>query len=116
MKQNIIEAHHTGDIFLCPKCNKEKKYYSTGLCHTCVGHQQYYTNIKNREYRIRKAREQTKKGYSKRRHQMNKIGNMDSIEKLCLDYGFSKEVATAIAMDGIILDEEMKKRNMLLKD
>ncbi len=109
----MIEAHCTGDIFTCPRCDKIRKYYATGLCHACYTHQPYYTNEKYREHKLKKAREQTKSGYRKERRFADKIGNIDSIEKLCLDHGFSKDVATAIAMDGVILDEEMKKRSII---
>ena len=114
MKQKIVEAHLGGDMFLCPCCNKIKKYYATGICQYCYTRQTYHFNKKYREYCLNKAREQTKSGYRKERHLADKIGNMDNIEKLCLEHGFSRDVAEAIAMDGIILDKKMKERGINL--
>jgi len=114
-EQSIIEAHRQGDTFICSRCNKMKKYYATGLCSSCYNHQRYYTNEKHRKHQLKRAKEQTKAGYGKERYLMAKIGNMDNIKKLCLDYDISEDVAEAIAMDGIILDEKMKERGIKLR-
>ena len=58
------------------------------------------------------ARKQAIEGYFKKRYISNKLGNREYIEKLCLNYGFSKEIAKAIAIGGRLLDEKMRERGI----
>lgn len=113
IKQKIIQASNQGDLFTCPICNKEKKYSCLGLCRTCYSNEQYHSSEKAREDKKRRCKKQWNEGYFKKRYLSNKIGNMDNIEKLCLEYGYDKDVANAIAMDGVKLDKEMKKRGII---
>lgn len=62
---------------------------------------------KQREYYQRHADELNAK------QRVNKVGNVANIRKLCLEHNLSKEIATAIAMDGKTLDEKMKERSIL---
>lgn len=59
---------------------------------------------KQREYYQRHADELRAK---------RRIGNPDRIKAICLEHGFSPDVANAIAMDGIILDKKMKERGII---
>jgi len=111
--QKIIQASKQGELFICPICDKERKYACLGLCKTCYNNELYQLSDKVRLTRMKHCKEQFNKGYFKKRHLSNKIGDMDNIEKLCLEKGFSKDVANAIAMDGVVLDLEMKKRGII---
>jgi len=51
-EQKVIEACYQGDIFLCPICNKKKRYNCSGLCKTCYSNERY--QLSERERRSRK--------------------------------------------------------------
>ena len=55
--------------------------------------------------------------YQKRYHQKykwkKKLGRPALIKEICKDFGISEHVAEAIALDGIVLETEMKKRGIL---
>ena len=113
MVQDLIEACCTGDFFICPGCGKLKKYYATGLCKGCYLKNCYYTNEKFRNLMLKRSKLQTLSGYRHERYLADRIGNMDNIERLCLEHGFSKSVSKAIAMDGVILDKKMKDKGIV---
>ena len=106
--QKIIEACYKGDIFKCPCCKQLKEYYSSGMCTRCYEVNLYHTNKRWRQKHLERMKPVHRKHYL-----ADKIGNMDNIEQLCLRHGFSKDVAEAIAMDGIILDKKMKERGII---
>lgn len=89
-------------IKYCCRCkiplNKENSY----ACFT-----------KTRTYICRKCYKKKQNKYKKIRYRIDRIGDMDRIEKLCLEHGFSVDVAKAIAMDGVILDEKMKEKGLV---
>ena len=109
----LIEPHKKGDVFICQGCNKEKKYYQSGLCSSCYKMNLYYTNEKYRLNCIRAMNRYRETDRYKLKSASDKIGNMDNIEKLCLEHGFSPDVAEAIAMDGVILDKKMKEKGII---
>ena len=115
IKQKTIQATKQGEMFICPICNKEKKYSCLGLCRTCYNNELYQSSEKVRENKKLRCKKQWDKGYFRKRYYSNKVGNMDNIEKLCLEHGYSKDVANAIAMDGVELDKEMEKRGIIPK-
>ena len=43
-----------------------------------------------------------------------KVGNTENIKQICKDHDISDEIATAIALDGKVLDQKMRERGMLL--
>jgi hypothetical protein len=109
-EQNIITvpAHYIGDIFKCPGCNRKKKYCGYGLCKSCCELNEYHTNPRRHKVVI-----DARNKYEKQKRFHEKIGNMDNIEKICLEHGFSPDVAEAIAMDGIILEKKMKEKGII---
>lgn len=111
--QEIIQACHGGQLFLCPVCKQEARYSCLGLCRSCYHTDKYFSDAEFRQRCKDKVRKQRLQGYGKKIHLSNKLGNMDNIEKLCLKHGFDAEVAKAIAMDGVFLEEEMKKRGII---
>jgi len=42
-------------------------------------------------------------------HNLGKPGDPDTIREMCVDFGISEEIADAIAMDGVVLDNKMKE-------
>jgi len=61
--------------------------------------------------KFRQARLKSTKKYQ-RKHCRLGLGNPKRIKEICKDFGFSEEVCNAIALDGIVLDEVMKKRGI----
>ena len=62
--------------------------------------------------KFRQARLKSTKKYQ-RKHCRLGLGNPKRIKEICKDFGFSEEVCNAIALDGIVLDEVMKKRGII---
>ena len=49
-----------------------------------------------------------------RRRERNKLGNTEIIIHICKEHGISDEIATAIALDGKVLDRKMREGGMLI--
>jgi len=74
---------------------------------------------KRREYMQRpevkaKYREYYQRPEVKAKAKTVKIGNFENIKRICIEHGFSEDVANAIAMDGEVLNKKMRERGILL--
>ena len=72
---------------------------------------------KQREYYQRpdvkaKQREYRQRPDVKAKQRVGK-GNPERLKELCLEYGFSDDIAEAIALDGIVLDKKMKEKGII---
>jgi len=103
-------------IFVCSVCGESKPYYAKDMCVVCY-RKCYYQRPEVKE-RLRKYYSQPKwkehkKKYDKEYSKKRRIYNPEKIKNVCLNLGYSNDVATAIALDGIILDKAMKERGIV---
>ena len=66
---------------------------------------------KQREYQREYYQRPDVKARDKRR--LCKVGNVENIKRICLEHGFSEDVAEAIALDGEVLDKKMKEKGVI---
>ena len=69
--------------------------------------------LKNRKKILEQHRQKRKDGYYKELYRKKKLGDPIKIKNLCLEHGFSDDIAEAIALNGIILDKKMKEKNII---
>lgn len=81
-----------------PEVKERRREYARRYCG--YGKWRKYSIEKRKEY----AREYAQEYMAKRR-----LGNPYIIRSICLDYGFSEEASTIIAVNGEVLDAELKK-------
>jgi predicted Zn-dependent protease len=86
------------------------------LCKNCYLNSEKYKKIRRRYYLkhraklIQKSREQTASGYRKKLYQKQKLGAPDKIREICKEFNFRNKVIEAIALDGDLLDNELKRK------
>ena len=90
---------------------KRREYYQRHADEIKAKQREYYQRhadeikAKRREYRQRPD--------VKAKQRVCKKGNAKNIKRICIDYGLSEDVADIIALDGDVLDKEMKKRGII---
>ena len=112
----------------CIKCAKQRsREYHRGFYR--AHRKKILAERKNDEYRknynnrireryaadpeFRKYKMEMNRRYRKKIKGMNKLGDKKTIKKICKDFGIGDDVADAIALDGDVLDNMMRKRGLL---
>ena len=102
-------------MFVCSVCGNSRPYHAKDMCKKCYTQQPMYREYRRKYYKEYRQRPKYKKYNREYQREYNKKRRNDpkKIRNVCLDLGYSEDIADAIALDGIILDDKMKERGIV---